>query len=75
MPAEPRRTITPPQTDKLIESTIVSQRELEARRQQAEQARRHASAIGDYAAAESWYRRARVLDEQLAARGSIETNP
>lgn len=75
MSAEPRRTAAPHQTDKLIETVVLPHRELEARRQQAEQARRHASAIGDYAAAESWYRQARALDEQIAARGSIETNP
>lgn len=67
-----RHTRPAPTTDRLIDTTVVPQKELETRRQQAEQARRHASAIGDYAAAESWLRQARALDEQLTAYGSAE---
>ena len=73
MSAASRRTAVPPQTDKLIETTVLPQKELEARLQQAEQARRHAPAIGDYAAAESWYRQGRALDEQITARRTTET--
>lgn len=74
MPAETRRAAPtpPPTTDSVIETTVVPQKELESRRQQAERARRHASAIGDYAAAESWYREARALDEQLDAQAPSE---
>lgn len=74
MSAEPRRATPPPMTDRLIDTTAVPQKELEARRHQAERARRHASAIGDYAAAESWLRQARALDAQLTAHAPTEPN-
>lgn len=72
MPAETRHAAPQAATDSVIETTAIAPKDLEMRRRQAEQARRHASAIGDYAAAESWYRQARALDEQLAAQAPSE---
>lgn len=47
---------------------ITNEREVALARQQASDARRHAAAIGDYAAAERWYDRERALDGQIALR-------
>lgn len=49
-----------------------SERDVVLARQKASDARRHAAAIGDYAAAEQWYDRERALDSQLALRDRQE---
>ena len=69
MPAEHR---SDPPVDFLVTSSSVPLTELASRRQQASRARSHAAAIGDYAAAERWYRQERTLDAQLAAREQHE---
>lgn len=74
MSAETRPVPPQPTTDSVIDTAAIAPTDLETRRRQAERARRHASAIGDYAAAESWYRQARALDEQLSAQASSEPN-
>lgn len=62
-----------PPVDLSVTSSTVPLTELSSRRQQASQARRHAAAIGDYVAAERWYRQERALDAQLAARERRES--
>lgn len=73
MSAEARRAAPKPPTDHLVTTTVVQPAELEAQRQQAARERRHASAIGDYAAAESWYQQERVIDAQIAGREQPES--
>ena len=59
---------TDPPVDLSMTSSVGPLTELSSRRQQASRARRHAAAIGDYVAAERWYRQERTLDAQLDAR-------
>ncbi len=61
-----------PPVDLSVTSATIPLTELSSRRQQASRARHHAAAIGDYVAAERWYRQERTLDAQLAAREQRE---
>ncbi len=61
-----------PPVDFLVASSSVPLTELATRRQEASRARRHAAAIGDYVAAERWYRQERTIDAQLDAREQRE---
>lgn len=74
MSADTRHAVPQPQVDQVIEAPAPPPRELETQRQRAARARRHASAIGDYAAAESWHRQERIIDAQLAAREQPESH-
>ncbi len=52
--------------------SLSTDRDLTLARQQASDARQHAAASGDYAAAERWYAQERALEGQLARRDQRE---
>lgn len=65
-----RRQAVPTPTDQVVSTTPTATKELLQRRQQAAQARRRASEMGDYASAESWFRQEQALAAKISTANS-----